>query len=93
MTSEPGATRKERVKATYPKILQAGDKAIALKLCDRICNVKECWRVGDSKLFMYHKEYRDFRASLRREGSDPRVMKLWDQLDKLLGWWEPPQGG
>lgn len=90
VTSEPGRNRKERNAATYPKIVRAGEKAVALKLCDRICNVEECWRVQDSKLYMYHKEYRDFRAALRREGSDPRIMKLWDRLDKLLAWYEPP---
>lgn len=93
VTSEPGKNRKERNTATYPKILQIGDKAIALKLCDRICNVEECWRVRDAKLFMYQKEYRGFRGALRSESSDPRVLKLWDRLDKLLGRYEPQVKG
>lgn len=92
VTSASGKNRKERNAATYPKTRAAGRDAVALKLLDRLVNVEACWETRDAKLFMYHREYRDFRAALRREGDGPEVLALWDRLDKLLGWWEPPAG-
>lgn len=93
VTSEPGRNRKERNEQTYPKIRQAGPLAVGLKLADRIANVQSCWRTRDAKLFMYHREYRDFRAALRNGDDDPRVIALWLALDGLLGWYEPVGGG
>jgi (p)ppGpp synthase/HD superfamily hydrolase len=89
VTSEPGKNRKERNAATYPKIRAAGRDAVAIKLCDRIVNVEECWVTRDAKLFMYHREYRDFSLALRREEDGPVVLSMWDRLDKLLGWYDP----
>jgi hypothetical protein len=58
-------------------------------LADRIANVEHSWLKQDTKLFMYHKEYRGFREALRAP-NDPVALPMWDHLDKLLGWWEPP---
>ena len=85
VTNEPGKNRKERALATYPKIRAAGRDAVAVKLCDRVVNVEACWKSQDAKLFMYRKEYADFRLALRREEDGTLVMALWDRLDKLLG--------
>lgn len=87
VTSEPGANREERNAATYPKIRAAGRNAVALKLADRICNVSACWANSDKRLFMYAKEYPDFREALRvvdQHGWE--VGGLWNRLDRLLAW-------
>lgn len=89
VTCEPGRNRKERHAATYPKIRRAGRLAVILKVVDRIMNVESCWDTRDSKLYMYQREYRDFRAALRREEDGADVISLWDHLDKLSGWYEP----
>lgn len=91
VTSEPGRNRKERNAATYPKIREAGSRAVMLKLCDRISNIEASWASKDAKLFMYQREYRDFRHALRREEDGPAVLALWKRLDNLLGWWEPSE--
>lgn len=88
VTNGPGRNRAEKHEKTYPKI-KATPRAVYLKLADRIANVEQCWLTGDSKLFMYHREYRGFREALR-DASDPIAKPMWDKLDKLLGWWEPP---
>lgn len=89
VTSEPGPNRRERNAATYPKIRSGGMRAVALKVCDRISNVQECWGTRSPKLFMYHREYRDFRAALRREEDGLVLLALWTKLDVLMGWYEP----
>lgn len=40
VTDEPGRNRKERKAKTYPKIRACGPLAVALKLADRIANVR-----------------------------------------------------
>lgn len=40
VTDEPGKNRKERKAKTYPKIRAAGPSAVAIKLADRIANVR-----------------------------------------------------
>ena len=84
VTNEPGRNRKERAAATYPKIRAAGSLAVALKLCDRIANVEECLRTRDHKFDMYRKEHQDFRAALRQEDDDVKVLALWAHLDALM---------
>lgn len=84
--NEPGKNRKERNAATYPKIAAIPD-AVYLKLADRTCNVQECWKTKDHKLFMYHSEYKSFRKALHREDDLPARL-LWTRLDKLLGWYD-----
>lgn len=79
VTSESGINRKERNLKTYPKI-RAIDKAVLLKLADRLANVRESVYTNDSKLKMYKKEYPDFRKALKFEENC-----LWDELDYLLG--------
>jgi len=87
VTTEPGKNRKERNALTYPKIHRTPG-AVTLKLADRIANVRSCWRTQDAKLFMYQREYRDFRVALRIP-EDLQTRPMWDELDRLLGWWEP----
>jgi len=70
--------------------LQECPETLPLKLADRIANVQFCWFNQDTRLFMYYREYGWFREGLRPLHTMPKVMKMWDKLDALLGWWEPP---
>lgn len=85
VTDEPGKNRKERASTTLPKIRKRGTHAVALKLCDRIANVRTCVDgVGNVKLLkMYRKEYSDFRMVLYRAGE---LSEMWHNLDRLIGW-------
>ena len=81
VTNEPGATRHERARKTYPKLREAGTLAVALKLSDRIANVEEGLRTKSEQLPKYLEEYAYFRATLRRTGElDP----MWRHLDGLF---------
>lgn len=88
VTSEPGKNRHERNTATYPKIRTAGDHAILLKLADRLANVHSCWATRSGLLFMYHREYPEFRNALRVPLAAAPTLHLWNELDKLLAWRE-----
>jgi len=82
VTTEPGPTRKDRNALTYPKIRDTPG-ATVLKLCDRIANVESCWETRSPKLFMYHREYPDFRSALRND-ADHISLPVWEHLDRLL---------
>lgn len=88
VTSEPGTSRRIRNAATYPKIRASVD-ALAIKLCDRIINVQECWETRNSKLFMYKKEHPEFRRALYLESDLQSILDMWKRLDNLLGWEYP----
>jgi (p)ppGpp synthase/HD superfamily hydrolase len=64
VTSELGRNRKERNAKTYPKLREAGEKAMMLKLADRIANVEYGMATG-GKNDMYAKEFPDFETELR----------------------------
>lgn len=80
VTSEDGPNRKTRNALTYPKIRAAGERAVALKLADRIANVEYGGRASD----MYKKEHADFKHGLYASSHDIRVLKMWAHLDGLL---------
>lgn len=86
VTSEPGENRKIRNALTYPKIREAGPKAIRLKLADRLANM----RSGGSSLKMYLKEYAGFRHALFIGPEDPKFDTtnecMWKDLDRLAEW-------
>jgi len=85
VTDGEGKTRRERHQAVYQK-LQADDDALLVKLCDRYANVSHCWKTQSPLLFMYHREYPEFRKELRKADPLPMHRHLWDGLDKLMGW-------
>lgn len=89
VTTEAGKNRKERNAKTYPKV-RATAGATVLKLADRIANVAHAWQGQNPILFMYHREYPDFRRALRHDPTGPEA-EMWDALDRMLGWWEPPR--
>lgn len=81
VTDEPGENRKERKEKTYPKILQLGPMAVALKLADRMANTQVSSKGKDPALFeMYRKEYPAFKAALKREGQG--LDNMWEYLDE-----------
>lgn len=85
VTSENGENRKIRNALTYPKIRAAGERAIALKLADRIANVEYGGKSG-SLGGMYSREYPDFRHALHttEPASLYLVNQMWHHLDTLL---------
>ncbi len=80
VTNEPGKNRKERHEKTYPKT-RAHPLGTALKLSDRIANVRESDRTQSRHLGMYRKEHDGFKNSLyvpeQYEG-------MWAELERLL---------
>lgn len=93
VTSELGRNRKERNKKTYPK-LKGNEKAICLKLADRIANVNY-GLATEGKNEMYVNEYPEFCKALRvtkaKSAFHPQydealiANRMWNVLDKLLG--------
>ncbi len=76
--------RRERNAQQYKKILELGERAVLLKLCDRIANVRYGVRGDDIRhLEMYSKEYEHFRSMLYSK-ADTLAMPLWRELDALL---------
>lgn len=84
VTNEPGENRKARHAATYPKIAAAGERAVTLKLADRIANVEACHAgAGKQKpnlLDMYRREHEGFVQTFGHLG--PRA--LWTHLEHAL---------
>jgi (p)ppGpp synthase/HD superfamily hydrolase len=81
VTNEAGKNRLERHERTLPKI-RRNEYAVALKLCDRIANVRECVHTENKGLMkMYRKEQEDFEKALRRPGE---WEELWKSLHNLL---------
>lgn len=85
VSDEPGANRKEKKLATYPKIKE-NPLAVILKLADRIANVEssiEMKKNGSLALFtMYQKEYIEFKQNIYTKKNSPEHM--WETLDKML---------
>ena len=80
VTDEPGASRAERKAKTLPKTAAAGWRAVALKLADRVCNMRAAGRAAA----MYRAELPAFRAALFEVTTDrPELAPLWAELDRL----------
>lgn len=94
VTSELGRNRKERNAKTYPKLRAAGERALALKLADRIANVEYGMATG-GKNDMYAREFADFERALRfseeigiggmsRFATYTNLEPMWKYLARLL---------
>lgn len=81
VTDEPGSSRAERKRRTYPKLVLAGDDAITVKLADRIANVESAIAGYHGFLPTYAREYTEFEAILRPAGGDDL---MWQHLAMLL---------
>jgi len=94
VTDEPGATRRERKRATYSRVIRRiasldtrgfrfGDDllaAIRVKLADRIANIRRS--VGSDLFRMYRKEREVFYLAYYSDGV---ADEMWVEYDKLLG--------
>jgi|ERR1051326_202603 (p)ppGpp synthase/HD superfamily hydrolase len=84
VTDEPGKDRKERKLKTYPKIA-ANEKALCVKLCDRIANLAQTMKDRKTGILeMYLREHTDFRAKLYHNRQGPKTLLLWEKLEKLV---------
>lgn len=81
VTNESGHNRAEKHAKTYPKILKAGRRAMALKLADRIANVENCVSRNHGLFGMYAKEHQNFMKILRQNNG---LEEMWNHLDKLM---------
>ena len=79
VSNELGRNRKERAIKTYPKI-RANERAIKLKLADRIANV-EYGLANGGKTEMYRKEFVEFRKGIELPG---KHVEMWEYLERLL---------
>lgn len=67
VTSPRAQTRREKVAAALPQIRAAGERAVFLKLCDRIANVTASEEDGPpEKFLMYKSEQKAFEEALYR---------------------------
>jgi len=82
VTNEQGKNRKERNLKTYQKLL-GNTRALAVKLADRIANVRHSISKGNVSFFeMYKKEYPTLRHYLYT--GDAPLESMWLCLDKLF---------
>jgi (p)ppGpp synthase/HD superfamily hydrolase len=77
----PGDNRKLRKSRTYVKIRDYGELAVALKLADRIANVRAAVASNPGFLKMYRKEQPGFESALRAPG---RFDATWELLNGML---------
>jgi (p)ppGpp synthase/HD superfamily hydrolase len=84
VTSIGLGSRADRNPVVYKSIALEGPDALLLKLCDRLANVRNCWKYQNPLLFMYYKEHPYFRETLLVVGGK-REEPLWNELNILLG--------
>lgn len=82
VTDKPGKNRRERQEKTYPAI-KNNEKALLVKLADRIANTENSKQQGGSYWAMYQKEYPFFRGILYSPEVKGTAKQLWEQLDIL----------
>lgn len=83
VTDEPGETRAERKAKTLPKTATAGWRAAALKLADRLCNMRSA-AAGSNHEKMYREEFPAFRDALYPVTADRlELAPLWAELEQL----------
>jgi len=88
VTSVNGVNRRQRLLLTLPRVRAAGAPAIAVKLADRIANVRACWKDEDARLFMYRDEHDllwDALATRATGRHDSRLDLMWHRLASMLG--------
>lgn len=86
VTDKPGETREVRHLATYPLIAK-NEKAIIVKLADRITNVEYSDFTSNLKQWRkYRREYQYFRETLMPGSAMLLTMKMWQHLDRMFDW-------
>jgi hypothetical protein len=81
VTDKPGLNRKMRKARTLAQIVQfSNDKALAVKLADRLVNRLASPDPRSRYAQMYDREYPTFRGMLWSFGASPRIDSLWALL-------------
>ena len=83
VTNEMGRNRQERYAKTYPKI-KDNEKALILKLSDRIANVEFSKGTNTEYINMYSREMPFFEAALYVKSDDKRIETMWQYLKSLF---------
>lgn len=84
VTDELGRNRTERKMNTYPKI-KANWKATAVKICDRIANMRQSKEYNEKLFKMYQKEHVDFCKNLKSDQHPANeINKAWNKLEELV---------
>jgi (p)ppGpp synthase/HD superfamily hydrolase len=83
VTDGDGKNRKERKEKMYQKI-GSDEKAIFVKLCDRVANVMYSKKSNRNLFKMYVKEHDSFYNALYNETHSDQVLSLWDKLDNII---------
>ena len=96
VTDPPSGNRKEKKTVFYSRLRQLGDtqlrqKAIIVKLCDRIINTMQCIISNPRLLEMYEQEYPEFEKKLnygvednwKHSDLDLIELNLWAKLGFL----------
>lgn len=84
VTDVSGKNRRERKRATNGKLSRLPSNltmALVVKAADRLANLRECRRTGDSRLEMYRREHDDFFQAAYRPGL---CDSFWEEMAKLL---------
>jgi len=83
VTDGEGATRSERKKEVYKKII-ANQDAINVKLADRIANVEACFLDGNKKIVTYKGEHSEFVSVIEPHTNTKIGVELLKYLNKLM---------
>ena len=84
VTNEMGRNRRERFSKTYPKIA-GNERALILKLADRIANIEFAKGTDTNFVNMYKKEWKTFKSALYDEDiTDVRIRKMWIYLENIF---------
>lgn len=83
VTDGEGVSRSERKKEVYQKII-ANQKAIQVKLADRIANVEACFLNGHKKFNMYQTEHSTFIDTLAPHTHTTLGKDLIEYLNTLI---------
>jgi len=85
VTDHKGWNRAERHERLYREMV-SHPRAVAVKLCDRLANVRFGNTAKDGCSPNYKREYADFKGYLWGKGGEfeGRLGKIWNELDLLL---------
>lgn len=84
VTDELGRNRNERHNKTYPKI-RSNWRAVAVKVCDRIANLRESITSNNKMAVLYLSEYDSFVKGVKvLEHTQTELLKAWAELDCLI---------
>lgn len=84
VTDEVGRDRKEKKEKTYPKI-RSNWKAVIVKICDRVANMRHSKSYNQNKWNMYVSEHDDFSKNIHNPDHDKNEMqRAWDKLNSTI---------